>query len=85
MSAWQTDEEPEFTTESVETLETSTAAFEEINEDVVKNAIEKAKLVMKERAKFEYDSWLNGRFIENKTKFCIWNAVNYVIAHVLFD
>lgn len=67
LSAWQTDEEPEFTTEPFEgeqTDETSVTphAAEEINEDILKEAIEKAKANMNERAKFEYESWLYGKF-----------------------
>lgn len=66
LSAWQTDEEPEFTTEPFEgeTAETSVtphATSEEISEDILKEAIEKAKASMNERAKFEYESWLYGK------------------------
>lgn len=69
LSAWQTDEEPEFTTEPFDgeqADETSVTphAAEEINEDILKEAIEKAKANMNERAKFEYESWLYGK-IEN--------------------
>lgn len=64
LSAWQTDEEPEFTTEPFESEQDATSvtphAAEEISEDILKEAIEKAKANMNERAKFEYESWLYG-------------------------
>lgn len=60
LSAWQSEEEPEFTTESYAEDETSSIpAYEEISESVINTAIEKAKINLKERAKFEYESWLN--------------------------
>lgn len=64
LSAWQSDEEPEFTTESFEGEQDGTSvtphSAEEISEDIIKEAIEKAKINLNERAKFEYESWLNG-------------------------
>lgn len=61
LSAWQSDEEPEYTTESEDVEETATSTIEEINEDLIKSAIEKAKADLIERAKFEYKVWLNGK------------------------
>lgn len=62
LSSWQSDEEPEFTTEASETeVETATPPVEEVNEDLIRTAIEKAKQDMNERAKFEYSTWLNGK------------------------
>lgn len=61
LSAWQSDEEPEFTTEASIEEETEAPGFEEINESVIKAAIEKAKVDLNERARFEYESWLNSK------------------------
>lgn len=62
LSAWQSDEEPEYTTESSEEdEETAAPNVEEINEDLIKAAIEKAKAGLHDRARFEYQSWLNGK------------------------
>lgn len=67
LSSWQSDEEPEFSTESFDGDSDQTSATphlnEDINEDVIKEAIVKAKINMNERAKFEYDSWLNGMLL----------------------
>lgn len=62
MSAWKSDEEPEFTTEAFEEEETVTPTIEGINEDVIKAAIEKAKIDLNERARFEYQSWVNSAY-----------------------
>lgn len=62
MAAWQSDEEPEFTTEPSVEEETEVPTFEEVNESVIKAAIEKAKVDLNERARFEYESWLNSKF-----------------------
>lgn len=65
LSAWQSDEEPEFTTEPLATEQEEASVTphntEEISEDVIKSAIEQAKINMNERARFEYESWLNGK------------------------
>lgn len=66
LSAWKSDEEePEFTTEAVEEEEeeTATPSFEGIDEDMIKAAIEKAKMDLNERAKFEYESWANSEYL----------------------
>ena len=63
LSAWQSDEEPEFTTEAGAEEETATPAIEDVNEDLIKEAIEKAKIDMNERRRFEYESWLNSEYI----------------------
>lgn len=61
LTAWESDEEPEFTTEASEAEEETVAPLlEGINESVIKAAIEKAKADMNERAQFEYQAWLNG-------------------------
>lgn len=69
LTAWQTDEEPEIATEQFEGEqedETSVTPHisEDINEDILKEAIEKAKANMNERAKFEYESWLYGKILD---------------------
>lgn len=80
LSAWQTDEEPEFTTEPFEgePAETSVTphASEEISEDIMKEAIEKAKANMNERAKFEYESWLYGKIW--KFNFCCFHFFHFL-------
>lgn len=63
LSAWKSEEEPEFTTEADLEAETVTAAVEDINEDLIKAAIEKAKVDLNERARFEYESWLNSEYL----------------------
>lgn len=60
LSAWQSDEEPELATEATNVEEETVApSFEEINADLVQAAIEKAKIDLNERARFEYEVWLN--------------------------
>lgn len=68
LSAWQSDEEPEFTTEASVEEETEIPTFEEVNESVIKAAIEKAKVDLNERARFEYESWLNSKFNTSNNK-----------------
>lgn len=64
LTAWESDEEPDFTTEAtLEEDETTPPSFEGINEDIVKAAIEKAKMNMNERTKFEYESWLARKYL----------------------
>lgn len=61
LTAWESADEPEFTTEASETEEDGTVApsVEELNEEIIKNAIEKAKIDLNERYRFEYDAWVN--------------------------
>lgn len=64
LSAWHSEEEPEFTTEATVEDQTIASTLEEINEDLIKSAIEKAKTDMSERARFEYEVWLNSAYFE---------------------
>lgn len=61
LSAWESNEEPEFTTEANDEDEDHTVppSVEELNEEIIKAAIEKAKLDLNERRRFEYEAWLN--------------------------
>lgn len=68
LSAWKSDEEPEFTTEADIEEETEAPGPEAINESLIKAAIEKAKIQMNERARFEYDAWVNGMYIASTNK-----------------
>lgn len=59
LSAWQADEEPEYSTEAVDVDEEETPHLGEISETLIKAAIEKAKVDLSERNRFEYESWLS--------------------------
>lgn len=59
LTAWSFDEEPEYTTEADLPEEPTVApSIEEIDAEILKNAIEKAKQRLNERNNFEYDTWL---------------------------
>lgn len=73
LSAWQSDEEPEFTTEAAAEEDTVAPSLEEMNESLISAAIEKAKVDMNERARFEYESWLNSAYLINGKKFFLTN------------
>lgn len=65
LSAWTTNEDAEFTTEHEELFaeQPTTSAspiFDEIDldSDIVRDAVEKAKKSLNERKQFEYEAWL---------------------------
>lgn len=61
LSAWASDEEPEYTTESDSDIEADTIApsLEELSAEIVMTAMEKAKKDLNERNRFEYEAWLS--------------------------
>lgn len=59
MSAWIADEELEFVTEDDLEVDTVAPSIEELNEDIINAAMEKAKLDLNERNRFEYEAWLS--------------------------
>lgn len=60
LSAWVSEEEPEYTTESDAEVEAETVSpnIEELNADILLSAMEKAKKDLNERNRFEYEAWL---------------------------
>lgn len=64
LSAWVAEEEPEFTTESAD-LESEAVApsVEELNEDIIEAAVQKAKMSLNERNRFEYEAWLARKYL----------------------
>lgn len=60
VSAWIAEEEPEFTTEADAEAQPDTVepSIEELNAEIVLNAMEKAKKDLNERNRFEYEAWL---------------------------
>lgn len=63
LTSWASEsEEPEYTTESDLPEEPTIApSVEEIDAEILKNAIEKAKVRLNERNRFEYEVWLRGK------------------------
>lgn len=59
MAAWQADEEPEYSTEAADIDEHEPSSLEQASESIIKAAIEKAKIDLNERNRFEYESWLS--------------------------
>lgn len=59
LAAWQADEEPEYSTEAADIEEAEPSNLEQVSESLIKSAIEKAKVDLSERNRFEYESWLS--------------------------
>lgn len=64
LAAWKSDEEPEYSTEAIDTDEEPITSIEEISESMIKAAVEKAKIDLNERNRFEYMSWLNRKLLK---------------------
>lgn len=65
MTAWTNEsEDAEYSTEAEELVDEQTVApsFEELNKEIIAAAIEKAKINLSERNRFEYESWLARKF-----------------------
>lgn len=68
LTAWESNEEPEYSTEAIDTDEDEVPSIEEISESMIKAAVEKAKIDLNERNKFEYMSWLNRKLFQEDFK-----------------